>query len=304
MTVHSDAKPSLALPALLTGATCIGFAPILVRLSEVGPVTTAFYRLMLALPLLWAWSASRTNNAGQTRPKTKTDIVLLLVAGVCFGCDLAVWHWSIKLTSVANATLLANFAPVLVALGAWGLFGEKFRPSFFVALVLGVGGASVLVSDSLSWDRSHLVGDALGLLTAVFYSGYLLAVSRLRRVFSTATLMAWSGAVTTLVLLPIAWISEESFLAPTVTGWLVLIALAWLSHVAGQGLITYALAHLSAALSSIGLLLQPVIATLLAWWWLNEPLRAMQAGGGFMVLLAIWLARRATRAAPPISTSS
>jgi drug/metabolite transporter (DMT)-like permease len=291
------------VPALLAGATCIGFAPILVRSSELGPVATALYRLLLALPVLWLWMhAQQRGSQPIARPRTRADFVLLVVAGACFGCDLAVWHWSIKLTSVANATLLANFAPVFVAFGAWWMFAEKLRASFVLALVLGIGGAMVLLADSVTWDAAHATGDALGLLTAVFYSGYLLAVSRLRRAFSTATIMAWSGLVTTLVLLPIAWISEDALLPASMNGWLVLFALAWLSHTTGQGLITYALAHLTPAFSSIGLLLQPVIAALLAWWFLHEPLHGWQMAGGTMVLGAIWLARYAaseSQAVPP-----
>ena len=65
-----------------------------------------------------------------------------------------------------------------------------------------------------------------------------------------------------------------------------------MSHAAGQGLIAYALAHLPAAFSSVGLLLQPVVAALFAWLLLAEPLAALQVAGGLIVLAGIYLARR------------
>ena len=77
-------------------------------------------------------------------------------------------------------------------------------------------------------------------------------------------------------------------------GWWILIGLALISHAAGQGLIAYALAHLPAPFSSVGLLLQPVVAALFAWALLSEPVVALQIAGGLVVLAAIWLARRAS----------
>jgi drug/metabolite transporter (DMT)-like permease len=75
----------------------------------------------------------------------------------------------------------------------------------------------------------------------------------------------------------------------------VLVGLALISQVGGQGLITYALAHLPAAFSSVGLLLQPAIAALLAWVILSEPLGVWQALGGVIVLVGIAVARRGSR---------
>jgi drug/metabolite transporter (DMT)-like permease len=132
----------------------------------------------------------------------------------------------------------------------------------------------------------------LGLLTAVFYAGYILAVKALRDDFSAATVMTWSGVVSATVLLPLSLLSGEGILAFTGRGWALLVGLALVSHVGGQGLITYALAHLPAAFSSVGLLLQPAVAAALAWIILHEPVGGWQALGGAIVLTGIVLARR------------
>jgi len=98
------------------------------------------------------------------------------------------------------------------------------------------------------------------------------------------------------VLLPLSLISGERFLPLDARGWLVLIALALISHIGGQGLIAYALAHLPAAFSSVSLLLQPVLATVFAWLLLGEQLSPSQALGGALVLAGILIARRESRA--------
>jgi drug/metabolite transporter (DMT)-like permease len=77
----------------------------------------------------------------------------------------------------------------------------------------------------------------------------------------------------------------------------VLLGLAWITHAGGQGLITYALAHLPAAFSSVGLLLQPVLAAAFAWALLAEPLGALQFAGGAVVLAGIYLAHRGAKGA-------
>lgn len=285
------------LALLVLGAVAIGFAPLFVRLAETDPVATALFRMLLALPVLALWFHCSPAPPGAPRRALRAgDHLRLAGAGALFAADLATWHWSITLTSVANATLLANFAPVFVTLGAWLWLGERVRARFVAGLVLGLGGAALLMGDSLRFAPGALAGDGLGLLTAVFYAGYLLSVSRLRREFATATIMLYTGAVTAALLLPAALLSAAAadagpLLPLTLYGWAVLLALALVSHVGGQSLIAYALAHLPAPFSALTLLLQPVVAALLAWLLLAEPLRALQAAGGAVVMAAIWLAR-------------
>ena len=279
-----------ALPALFAGAIGIAFAPILVRLSEVGPVATAFWRMALALPLLVLWASMQPRGTGLTGQRA--GLAMALLAGLFFAADLAVWHWSIRLTSVANATFLANLAPVAVTLGAWLLLGERAKPVFFVGMALALTGAALLVRANVGGPGAVLLGDALGILTALFYAGYQLCVKRLRDTQSTARIMLISGAACAAVLLPLALAMGETILPTTATGWLVVLALAVICQFAGQSLITYAVAHLSASFSSVSLLVQPVAAAALAWLLFGEALATLQWWGAAAVLLGITLARR------------
>src|SRR5258705_13221315 len=99
--------------------------------------------------------------------------------------------------------------------------------------------------------------------------------------------MAWSGLVTAVILLPVALLSGEQMLPVTAMGWVKLVGLALISQVAGQSLITYAMAHLPTTFSSVGLLFQPVMATLFAWLLLGEAVSALQLAGGITVLVGI-----------------
>ena len=279
-----------ALGALLVGAACIALSPIFVRLSEAGPTATAFWRVALAVPVLWLLYFFRR---GPATRRYSGKWPLLLAAGFAFAGDLGFWHASVKLTSVANSTLLANLASIFVTLAAWIFLRQKPTRLFLAGLGAALLGVLLLVNTSLAFSSTGLVGDALGVVTAMFYAGYILAVKALRdRGETTLHLMAVTSTITALFLLPAALASGETLLPTTAYGWWILIGLALVSHAAGQGLIAYALAHLPAAFSSVSLLFQPVMAALFAWVLLSEALVPLQVAGGLIVLAGIYLARR------------
>jgi drug/metabolite transporter (DMT)-like permease len=279
----------IALAALLVGATCIALSPIWVRVSETGPTASAFWRVALASPVLWLLQGLNRRAA----PPVASNGKLLLAAGIAFAGDLAVWHTSIKLTTVANSTLLANLASIFVTLAAWLLWKQRPRALFLAGLVTALVGVGMLVETSARLSPGALGGDALGVVTAMFYAWYILAVKQLRdRGVGTLRLMAITTTLTASLLLPVALASGDQMLPVTPLGWWKLVGLALVSHAAGQGLIAYALAHLPAAFSSVSLLFQPVMAAVFAWVLLGEPLAPLQIAGGLVVLAGIYLSRR------------
>jgi len=280
---------------LVFGAVGIAFAPIFVRYAQgegIGPSAAAFYRLLFAAPITWLWAARQ---GAHRRPVSWKERLQLCLPGLCFAGDLAVWHWSIHWTSIANATLLANFQPVFVTLGGWLLFKRRFQRLFLIGMAVALVGALLLVGESHNQSEQQFFGDLLGMLTAVFYASYFLSVSWLRERFSTPTILAYAVTVATLILAPIAIASGEPLGGYSTRGWLDVIGLAIVSQVLGQGLIIYALAHLPAHFSAVTLLLQPLVAAALAWWLFAEAPVARQAAGGGLMLAGIVLARRGSR---------
>lgn len=288
-----------AFLCLLAGGCAIAFAPIFVRLSDTGPVASAFWRTALAAPLLWIWlwSAPSASAAGAGRPAPGEGrhVGALALAGLFFALDLGVWHWSIVWTSVANSTLLANLAPIFVTLAGWLIWKQRVSRAFLAGMFVAIAGMFVLVGPNFSVGGTRLLGDALGALTAVFYAGYMLAIKQARDAnASTARLMAWSTTITAIALLPVALLSPQPMLPAAASGWWVLVALAIVSQILGQGLIAYAFAHLPASLSSVSLLIQPVVAAAAAWAIFGEAVGAAQWIGGAIVLAGIWMAKRAS----------
>jgi drug/metabolite transporter (DMT)-like permease len=284
---------------LVFGAAAIGFAPIFVRWSEVGLNATAFWRLALALPVL-CWlqrfdksgvGAASAATVGPEGPPTQDARWPLLAAGIGFALDLLFWHPSIALTSVANATLLANLTPLFVVAFAWVVQQQRPAPGFLPGTAVALLGAACLALTNLSSD--NLAGDALGALTAVAYAGYLIAVAR-ARVHTGAFRVSFVSTAVATVLVGIAALTTGETLVPTtLSGAGVLLGLALLVHVGGQGGIVWALGRLPATLSSVVILVQPVVATALGWWWLGEALGPLDFVGGLLVIGGILLCRRA-----------
>jgi drug/metabolite transporter (DMT)-like permease len=282
----------LAFPALLAGGIAIGFSPIFVRLSELGPISTGFYRLLLALPLLWLWM--RWEERHTAHATARIEWLPMAVPGILFAGDILFWHWSITTTTVANATLFANLAPVIVTAGAWIYLRERVTSLFFAGMALAMSGGALLMQASAALGARYVLGDALGLVTACFFGSYVVAVARLRHRIPASTIMFYSSAVTCVLLLAATLLSGESLLPATAHGWVALFALAWISQAMGQGFIAYALGHLPASFSSLAIVIEPLTAAILGWVWLGEALGALQAMGAVIVLAGIAVARRAS----------
>ena len=224
-----------------------------------------------------------------------------LLAGAFFAGDLALWHESLLLTSVAAATLEACLAPLVVVLFAWLAWKERPTTAFLAAIALAILGMVLIVSPKLGHGGSAFRGDVFGLATAFFFAGYILSVAHLRGRYGTGVVMFNSTVVFTVLLLPLAL--AQKFLPNTAGGWAAVIGYAVAAHALGQGLIAYALAHLRPAFSSLGLLVETLGAAVSAWVVLGERLAAVQIVGGLVIVGGIALARSGRAAEPAVSAT-
>jgi drug/metabolite transporter (DMT)-like permease len=190
---------------LIAGAIAIGFAPIFVRLAVTGPIATALWRMALAVPILWiiTWHHNTLDKSTLRSP-------WIWVAGLAFALDLAAWHFSIRLTSVANATLLANCAVLLVPPLSWLFLRRAIRLSTIGYGALAFLGIALLSSPSLHVGGQQLLGDALALVTAVFYAAYLVAVAAARQRIGATALALASSLLSSLALLIFVLLAGEA----------------------------------------------------------------------------------------------
>lgn len=278
---------ALAVAALVLGAVAMGASVLFVRWADVGPHASAFWRVFLALPFLWGWM--RLEGRGQGLRLARDPAVLL--AGLFFTGDLFFWHLAILGTTVANATVLATTAPIWVALGAGFVLGEAVGARTLVALGLCILGGFALVGESYGFAPQRLNGDLFGIATALFFGCYVLSVRAARARHGAAALMFVSTAITAACLFVIAIAFEPRILPQSLAGLAALVALAVISQVGGQGLVAVALGSLPATFSSLVVFLEAIAAAAFGWLLLNEPLGIVQALGGVLILVGIFVAR-------------
>lgn len=286
--------PIIPFSLLLLGGIAIGTTGIFMRYSDVNPFASAFWRMALAVPFLWAWTYLAREKEKKLGKRDDFGKVLSFV-GIYFAADMGVLHLSLTYTTVANATTLANFAPVFIAFFMWRFHHVRFARIFVIGMIVALVGAVVMVGPSVAVGGTKLVGDLLGLLAAVFYAGYQLMVKAARLHYTPWRLMAASTTITALALLPCALIMPGPFWPASLFNWWPLLALALIAQIAGQSLIAYASAHLPASLSSVSLLMQPLAATVGAMFLFQEWLSPIQAIGGATLLLGIFLSTRGHR---------
>lgn len=295
----SSQASTLAFAALLGAGVAVGFSPILARLSDLAPLASGFYRLAFAVPALWLAVRLGGGRLQSLSDLSPGDRLRLALAGVAFAADISFWHLAIAETTVLEATLLASTVPIMVTVASVFLFGEKIRPLFVIGLAVALAGVVALAlqrTEAAVMPPNRLLGGIYALLAASFFAAYLLLVANVRRHCSTGTIMFYTSLVSALALLPFAFARSPTMLSGSLSGWLILLALAVISHAGGQGLMTFALAHLPTSFSSMMGLMQTAVAAVVAWLLLSEPLTLTMLASGAAILAGIWVCRKATAA--------
>ena len=275
---------------LIIGAIAIAFSPIFVRFSDVDPIMTAFYRIFISLPFFLFFSSFNIIEKVKF-PEFNNSYLIFLVSGIFFALDLICWHWSIKLTTVSKATFLSNLAPIVVIIFSLIFLKERFSKFFYLAALLSMVGMLMLLGESFKFNKSQFIGDLLGVLTAVWYGSYIVTISQLRKKYNSTSIMFLSGTVTAIILLIVSMLFEQSLIPQSLFTIMIIFLLGFICQFMGQSFITYSLAYLSASLSSLCLLIQPIAATVLAYFFFQEKLTTIQFFGSALILIGIYIAR-------------
>jgi drug/metabolite transporter (DMT)-like permease len=276
--------------ALALGIVCIALSAIFTRVAGVPGTVSAFYRVAIAAVILAVpFGAPVTHRRAAVASRVWW---LAAASGVFFAIDLSLWNTSLFQTSAANATLLANDAPIIVGLGSLVIFHAKLRIPYWAGLVLGLLGMTIIVGGDM-FSGSHLgAGDALALTAGVAYAGYLLSMQRIRAQLDTLSSLWIPGVTGALLLLVVNLITHEPLFGFALHSYLALLALGIISQVVGWLAINYALGHLPAAIVSATLLGQPVLTAIFAVMFLGEALAPLQLLGGLVALAGIYLVNR------------
>jgi drug/metabolite transporter (DMT)-like permease len=280
-----------AFAALIVSNLFLAMGPWMVRVADVGPVASAFWRLSLAIPLLLLLARFATR--GSFRPGRGVGL-LIVVGGCFFAADLAAWHYGIGLTKLANATLFGNASSLLFPI--YGFIIARMLPRRLqaLALLLAATGAALLLGSSYELSPRHLRGDLFAILAGIFYTFYLIAIDRARQTLKPLPVLALATVAGAGPLLLFSLLLGEKVLP---SDWTPLILLSLGSQVIGQGLLVYSMGHLSPLVVGLGLLTQPAVTAIVGWLAYDERLSLTDALGAVLICAALVLIRLPQRLA-------
>ena len=289
----SPAAGRFAFPALIAGNLILAIGPWMVRLTDVGPVSSGFWRVALAVPFLtlFAWR----QQSGREAPPWSL-VAMVAAGGLFFAADLAAWHVGIGLTKLANASLFGNASSFILVVYGFVILRKLPRRIQVLALLLAMAGTALLMGSSYELSPKNFTGDLFTLAAGLLYTGYLVAVDRARRTMAPMPVLAIASAAAALPLLALALALGQKVIP---ADWTPLVILSFGSQVVGQGLLVYAVGYLSPVVVGLGLLAQPAAGAVIGRFAYGETFSLADAGGAVLIAVALVLIRLPERAPSP-----
>lgn len=279
-------KTLRAYVALGIGIFSLSFSAMFVRWANAPGPVTAFYRLFFSIFLLLPFFLPRLKI---NRSIQSSSIIFPLLAGVFTACDLGLWTASLSYTTVANAALLGNTAPLWVALGAWFILKQRLTAGFWRGLAITLLGAALIMGTDFILHPRFGIGDTMAIFTGFFYGGYFLFTERSRIRFDPIIHIWFVGVGASLSLFIVNTVLQYPLTGYPTQTWLIFLSTAVVSQLIGYISLAYALGHLPASVVSPTMILQPIVTTLLAIPLLGEIPSVWQGIGGAIALIGIYV---------------
>ncbi|MFN6536063.1 MAG: DMT family transporter [Nostoc sp. EkiNYC01] len=307
LTPEKPNKAANILPIIIVVTALLALSStaifIKIAVSQMSAITTLFNRLWIATIIFGLWSGinqarTQIRDDEPILPKQRypiKEIAFLIAVGLVHVLGRLCWTWSLTQTGAANANALGSLNPLFTTLGGWLFFGQIFGRKFIIGLILAILGAiGVGFEDLLHSDNNitgdAITGDAVAVISSVFYAANFLLIEQIRNKFSTLTILVWRCVIGTSLMIPVVLIFEKQVFPVTLSGWLVVFALAAICEALGHGLIVYSLKTFSSGFISLLLLLNPVIVAIVAWILFSENLSVFNLLGLALILGGIYLA--------------
>lgn len=274
--------------AVAIGVISVSTSAIFVKLADQAPAAIiANYRLLFAVILMAPLVLVKYRH--DFKHIQKKDWIYSTLAGIFLAFHFILWFESLNYTSVASSVVLVTLQPIFAFIGTYLFFKERFSPAAVISMFIALFGSFIISWGDFQLGMEELFGDILALLGAVMITVYFLfgQDSRKRISLIPYTFIVYSASSITLIIYNV--ILQNSFTGYPADYWWIFIALAIVPTFFGHTLFNWALRWLSTATISMGIVFEPVGATLLAYLILGEKVTASQWVGGSIVLFGLFL---------------
>jgi drug/metabolite transporter (DMT)-like permease len=281
---HTDTDEDIrgaGLVAALVAVSAWGLSGVIAKHIDMGGLAIGSYRFLTYGLVVGALMTVRGT------PVTWRVMRGSMWGGISLGLDVALFFSAIKLTTIANTTVIGALQPVIVALIARRFFGEVIHRREVILGGVALLGVVVVVFGAAESAEASLEGDLLAVGALFAWAGYFVFSKRTKGVITTIEYTVGAALWVGVINAPLALAFGQSLAWPSATNWLWLLALAFGAGVLGHAVMNWSIQQIPLWLGSTFTLLVPVISATAAWGFLDESLTAVQIVAMVVVLVAL-----------------
>jgi drug/metabolite transporter (DMT)-like permease len=276
---HSD--HNLGLIAVIVAITAWGTTSVIIKSIEMNAIAIAFWRFLIYAVALTIWMTARGGRL------TWGLLKMSAPGGVLLSGDVLLFFTAVKVTNVVNATTIGALQPLVIGVAATQIFGERISRREFGAALVAIGGVVVIVTQSAGTPEWSGAGDLAAVGALFCWSGYFVAAKRVSNRLSPIEFTTGSSWWVAAISLPIGFLFQQEMSPPTGSDLRWLLLLIFVGGVLGHYLMNWGIPRLPLWLSSTMTLMIPVLASVAAWIFLDEPLTWIQVAAMGVVVAAL-----------------
>ncbi len=275
---------------LFVGVLSVSFAAIFIRLADAPPLVIATYRMTIASVILIPIASIKSMKS--LKKLSKHDMLLILLSSVFIALHFGLWITSLSYTSIASSVVLVTSHPAFVAVISYFLWGERLNKLTISGIVVALIGVIFINYGGFTFGSRVILGDLLALIAGFAMGAYLIIGGQLRARIDILTYLTIIYTCSAVILLIATIISGHSLIGYSPTTYVMLILLAIVPQLLGHSCLNLAVRLMPVTIVSVAILGEPIGATLLGYFILNEVPTANEIAGGFLILVGIFTVMR------------
>lgn len=262
----------------------IAISSIMIKSSNTPPSVAGMYRLyitvLIMLPFV-SWKKLRLIRL------TKYDWLLVLSAGFFLGLHFLFWMESLSYTSVASSMVILTLQPLFVMIGSYFIFKERVNKLMVLCMITAVFGSIIIAWGDIGVSREALIGDALSLLGTISISVYMLAGQKVSHKIPANIYSVIAFFIGGSVMLIYSLMNHFSLVNYSSSDWMYFLLLALIPTIFGHFIFNLLLKSIGATTVSVGVIGEPVLAIILAYFILGEAVSSFQILGGLFTIVGM-----------------
>lgn len=272
---------------ILAGTFFTSLSSIIIRFSEAPALVISAYRMLFTSMMLLIPVYVKSKD--ELKNLNKNNFILCVISGVFLALHYAAWIQSIKMTTIANSTILVSCSPIFVAAVNYLLFKEKFNKKMLLGIIMSLAGTIIIAMGSSKETKSGMtVGNILAFSGAVFVAVYLIIGGIVRKNLSAFAYVFIVYSVSAIVLFIMCILTNTPIYPYPLKEFILFFLLGFFSSILGHTVYNYLMKYYSSTLISVSTLAEPIFASILAIPLLNEFPSAYSIIGGIIIISGIY----------------